>query len=613
MNRLLASFSAVAALAAVSQAQCFTNIGGTPQSGSMYSVWGGYPIHDEGRSILPIQLGFTFPMPTTAPGQVCNRIWVGSNGHVYLSDANYGLVAPIQFLIDTLGELRGAAFGSPRLVVYGDDIQQSPLGPWEIFVNTATANQVTITWQNVARYQTPTDQFNFSCTLYSNGNIDYSYDVNCPGNAVDPVWVGVSTGNAAGTGAEVASDLLSGANSGNVGILWGEYLGAFALSGKTLRFSPNGIGGYTTSVVCTGADHIAYGSGCYGPRASQAFYQYFGTPAGSATLAGNSMTMTPAGPGYLVSWGGGTYVAPTGGATTLALTDDSEVDVTPSIAFPTPAGPIGTLSVCSNGFVNMGGIGNNNVAAYGDVFELLNAVIPSFRSNADYDPAAGGAIKSQEVAGVFYVTWENVVRYNTTGVSDRWQLQFNLSSGEVKFVWDAMQNSAGIDMVVGYSPGLSLDPGSINLATTPSFLTQPDYNATQALALSASPAPIYTPGNPTVPVNYTVDNMIDLVPPLGIGLGILMFSVAPFPGGLDMGFLDMPGCNLNILSLDVTVPLPGTAPTASVTLTIPQPLSPGLSFYAQVLGLFTPFSLPNGQNAFGGLLSNGLRSIFNLY
>ncbi|MBL8748250.1 MAG: hypothetical protein JNK78_03755, partial [Planctomycetes bacterium] len=108
-------------------------------------------------------------------------------------------------------------------------------------------------------------------------------------------------------------------------------------------------------------------------------------------------------------------------------------------------------------------------------------------------------------------------------------------------------------------------------------------------------------------------NVIDLAPPLGIGIGILLFSVAPFPGGLDLGFLDMPGCNLNIASLDVTIPLPGTAPTASIVLSIPQPLSPGLSFYSQVLSLFAPNSLPNGQNAFGGILSNGLQSSFNTF
>ncbi|MBL8750853.1 MAG: hypothetical protein JNK78_16960, partial [Planctomycetes bacterium] len=60
-------------------------------------------------------------------------------------------------------------------------------------------------------------------------------------------------------------------------------------------------------------------------------------------------------------------------------------------------------------------------------------------------------------------------------------------------------------------------------------------------------------------------------------------------------------------------PLPGTAPTAAVTLSIPQPLSPGLSFYSQVLCLFTPNSLPNGQNAFGGILSNGVQSYFNTF
>lgn len=48
-------------------------------------------------------------------------------------------------------------------------------------------------------------------------------------------------------------------------------------------------------------------------------------------------------------------------------------------------------------------------------------------------------------------------------------------------------------------------------------------------------------------------------------------------------------------------------------LTIPQPLSPGFSFYAQAFALFPPYSLPNGQNGFGGLMSNGLQSRFNTF
>ena len=121
---------------------------------------------------------------------------------------------------------------------------------------------------------------------------------------------------------------------------------------------------------------------------------------------------------------------------------------------------------------------------------------------------------------------------------------------------------------------------------------------------------LFAPGNSTVPITDTLNNVVDLGG--GFGLPILFFShgqIAP----LDLGLLGMPGYNLNIASLDVTIYPTTTAPTSTVTLSIPQPLSPGLSFYSQGLSLFTPNSLPNGQNPFGGLMSNGLTSTLSLF
>ncbi|MBL9079369.1 MAG: hypothetical protein JNL08_17845, partial [Planctomycetes bacterium] len=54
-------------------------------------------------------------------------------------------------------------------------------------------------------------------------------------------------------------------------------------------------------------------------------------------------------------------------------------------------------------------------------------------------------------------------------------------------------------------------------------------------------------------------------------------------------------------------------PTAAVTLAVPQPLAMGTAFYAQGVSLFPPNSLPNGQNAFGALVSNGVQSIFSTF
>ena len=44
----------------------------------------------------------------------------------------------------------------------------------------------------------------------------------------------------------------------------------------------------------------------------------------------------------------------------------------------------------------------------------------------------------------------------------------------------------------------------------------------------------------------------------------------------------------------------------------PQPLNPGDTFYCQALNFILPNSLPNGQNNFGLITSNGLKSRFDL-
>ena len=67
--------------------------------------------------------------------------------------------------------------------------------------------------------------YSFSVTLYSTGDIDFSYS----GTGTFPSFpfgsVGVSIGNDVGTGAEVSQDLSAGADSGSLGLLFEEFFG----------------------------------------------------------------------------------------------------------------------------------------------------------------------------------------------------------------------------------------------------------------------------------------------------------------------------------------------------------------------------------------------------
>jgi hypothetical protein len=57
----------------------------------------------------------------------------------------------------------------------------------------------------------------------------------------------------------------------------------------------------------------------------------------------------------------------------------------------------------------------------------------------------------------------------------------------------------------------------------------------------------------------------------------------------------------------------GFTSTNSVTFPLPAGVPPGFQLYSQSVGLVTPFSLPNGQNAFGLTVSNGVRSYIWTY
>ena len=627
MTRFLATLSSVIVLAAAAQAQCLGTPGGVVQTLSATTQW--TSADDEGRTIPAIALGFNFPMANAFPlaptPGIATHAFVDSNGALYLTNSFYGLVRPTGAQTGGIASgwsLRGDAFASPRIAVWGGDLIAGLGGNWGVYVDTSVANQATFYWNDLWNWDWmgPQGSFSFSCTLYSTGIIETSYSAPGTFHPFPFNCVGVSIGDAVGTGNEVSQDLSAGADSGSLGLLFEEFWSPGPdVEGRTFRFTPNGLGGFTSSLFCAPAYHGSYGVGCYDFTAAQeAIYEEFFDASYSTALTGQSMKATPNVNGYVFTWGGGTYIPPSITATAILAVDDGEVDVTPTIPFPHVGGPVPVVSVNSNGFVNMGPVGNNNVFAYGSVWDLLNDPIPAFRGNADYDASPGaspvGAILYEEVGTLLIVTWRDVERYNggtPVGVNERWQMQLDLVSGEVTWVWDSMQATDGWTMVVGYAPGQSADPGSVSLSASLPITTQPDIQLTP-LTLSASPPPVYTIGGPTVPVTYTVDNMIDVAPPFGIGVGLLMFSVAPFPGGLDMTFMGIDNCNLNIASLDVVLGLPNTAPTTSITLTIPQPLSPGLTFYSQAVSLFDPNNpLPNGMNPFGAILSNGLLSYMN--
>jgi hypothetical protein len=392
----------------------------------------------------------------------------------------------------------------------------------------------------------------------------------------------------------------------------------FDLAGQTVQFVPTGLGYTWIPAQCAGSN-LAYGTGCY--NISDSIYQRFANATlASAGLTNQSVVFTPAGSNYLVTWGGATYMTPSGTAANLTATpaDDLEVVYTPTVAFPTPTGPQAQLRIHTNGIVSWGAAaqtfpGTNNYTPTAAGF--LNALNAGFYAWHDYNEAEAGSgrIKVEQLAvgsdTVLFVTWDNVENYSVpAGVNPgTMQFQINLTSGQVSIVFTSVDSNAtsnfGSAHLIGYTAaGNSNDNGSIDFATAGPQITGSSNMA--ALALTAAPAPIAG-----ATVTYTTNNIPTFAPASGLYVAVNILSIGQVPApGLDLGFLGAPGCAALIQSLDLTQAMVGPTPSQSVTLTFPISIPAGATIYSQSAALFLPNSLPNGQNAFGLSTSNAIAS-----
>jgi hypothetical protein len=599
---LLRCGSALCAIAiAVSvPSQCFS-ITGNPVT--LVADSASYPANDEGKT-AEMPLGFTFPM--SGVSYTISHCVVDSNGEVYLTDGN-GVVNPSAFGTSSITTLRGGVGGSARVMAVGGD-NHGMLPTSQVLTDSSVAGQFKVTWVDWSHAFASQD-WDCSVTLFASGEIRFDYSQGFSGfNFWD--FVGLSRGDDVGSSAVGPRDLSAGGDSGSLGLLYQNTWPPFDLGHSSLTFTPNGVGGYSYQLTCSQeiANHSRLGHGCYEiPR--QCVYEWFATPAAAqAALQGQSMIFVPQPSlaGYSVLSSSVAYLNPSPAAQDLVLGDEAEANVVPSQPFPHIDGPVATLSVCSNGFVNMGPIGSNLIGAYGSIFDMVHSPVASFRSNADYDPGSAGAVLVEEVAGILYVTWRDVVRFGGAGL-DRFQMQFDLNSGAVAFVWDQLSSAVGGPSIVGYAPGPSLDPSSLDLNAVLPLQTLPDVHP---INLSASPAPISTLTSGTQVV-YQIDNIPDANGNSGVFFGLTIMTLVAIDPGIELSLIGMPGCSLYLSSLEVTSSFIGASASQLSTLSLPPGVPAGVEFFTQAVALVAPNSLPNGGNDFGAVSSNAVRSYVN--
>jgi hypothetical protein len=331
------------------------------------------------------------------------------------------------------------------------------------------------------------------------------------------------------------------------------------------------------------ATSTPFGVGCY--ARSKAFYELLASAA--FDLAGTGMRLVKTGNHYVVQ-AGGTYVAPTGGAQQLTLTDDGTATVALGGTLAYPGGTTTSLEVCSNGFVS---VATGNGTAYTPVVaDWLNSTQARWGTWHDFNPSAAGSgkVKFEKVGSIAYVTWDGVYSYGTTS-ANTWQLQFDLTTGNVTCVWQSIVSS-GTAWLVGFAAAApNADLGSIDIsAALPGTFQTGDDNAVP-LALTGS-----------LPQLGTTMQLTTTSYPAGSPLGIQILGVTRYDPGIDLGIIDMPGCLL-FSSLEVLDPLFPVGGQSVYNWAVPNdPSMMGSQITAQSA------AFDAGANPFGLVSSNGV-------
>lgn len=361
------------------------------------------------------------------------------------------------------------------------------------------------------------------------------------------------------------------------GIPGGASVGRFAFHYNPTNGGPQGansdyIGVDDVNYVGTGggtpATNTNLGQGCYSRFAS--FYELFA--AGANDLSNTTWTLAQnASGGYDVTPGGAPFAPPSGTATQLALTDDSQV----------AAGTLG-LTVGSNGWVATGPGNSNGFTP--DVNTFLSNPSSAIYFWHDMNPAivASGKVFYEETGPIAVITYNGVFDFGGTTPSSIRVEMLVTGPGAVPLIQVGFGSlsTAGNGWLVGYSPGgPNTNPGPVDISASTLITT----SGTDVLPLTLTAS--------TRPVTGTSWNLA--VTNSGV-LDLIVIGTTD-PNIPDLFFLGLPGCGLRA-SLDLI------NVGSTFSLLIPSnPTLIGVSAYA--MGA----SLAPGVNPFGALTSNGIQ------
>lgn len=437
------------------------------------------------------------------------------------------------------------------------------VGPWSEVrwetVGTAPSREVVFQWSNFQRYGAGLTvnngtRLNFQIRLHENGEIRCVYGDCSPGTA-GVTSTAVHQVGLRGPNNTFPTNVNNRANTKGVNDDWS--LSAAGTSGAQgmlcnttapANVIPNGLTYLWAPPAGTLATNTTIGAGC--GSSYNSFYQLFADAAvASAALQGNALELIATAGGYVGNWipGGATAFVTPVAPTVLATDDDGEVDVTPSVPLPTPYGPQATLRVTGNGIIGFGNVPMtfpNSFPYWPMAQAFLEGNLGGFYCWHDFNEVEGGDIQSEEIGGVLYITYHNVESFPTGTVNPgTLQFQLELATGNAKIVWVAIDtDTASGPFLVGVTaPGLSLDGGSLPLATSTLVTAMGPEGPSGALIALNRPIQGAGPQN----WNLTASNL-----PVGIGVDIIGLAD---PGITDLSLfgLGQVGCQLRA-TLDFT-------------------------------------------------------------
>lgn len=338
------------------------------------------------------------------------------------------------------------------------------------------------------------------------------------------------------------------------------------------------------------ASALSSGSGC-GGDAPSSFYELFTT--GSAfDLSGTSMTMIRSAPAYLVvpvaTFG---FVAPTGTPVAFGASQ-SQLFALPG-TLTTPQGSFTSVSVCSNGYIELGGTTTTDPTE--SVNELLNANAPRIAALwDDLNPSTGGQMfveTDPAIPTMLHITWDQVPENGGVGANS-FQVSIDTATDMIEINYGAVSAQ---DALVGYSPGGGADnPG-------PADLSSMNLSGLQ-LGTDRPNLELRSVARPVIGATATVElQNIDAAAVSGV---VMLGGSSPSIG---LGLIGMPGCTLYTDGSLGSVPLPIAGSTAQMSLTTGNdPQFVGLSLELQA------FTIVPGENPLGLTASDRMTWTFDI-